>query len=240
MVSIIEWPRCVLRPQQISANVVPFTRSGGKSLGGVDYAVRTDLGYWSIQYSNIVMRPRQTAEWRTWNAVRSKLGGRSGLIAVEASSSRTTPYASGSFELPIFVPHDDDTPFSDGTEYRQGAVSIVANSDAPIAATVISLRVINAGQDIVGARFSYQHALYEIASAIEIDGDVWTVQVSPSLRAPIPADADLEFDKPTCLCHLAEDRAMDIQEDRTSRSSYPSVLFTEATDYWNQLALGLI
>lgn len=240
MVDIVDWPKCVLRPQQISANIVAFTRSGGKSLGGVDTAIRTDLGYWAIDYSNVVMRPRQQAEWRTWNAIRSKLGGRSGLVAVGASSSRTTPYASGAFEPSAVLPHDDDTFFSDDTGYLQGAVSIVAESAVGIGATIIKLRVIAGGKDLIGSRFSYQHAMYETASVLDIDGDAWTVQISPSIRAPIPAGADLEFDEPTCLCRLADDRAMDITEDRTSRVSYPSVSFVEATDYWNKLALGLI
>lgn len=29
------FPHCVLRPQQIAATVVPFTRSGGRTLGGI-------------------------------------------------------------------------------------------------------------------------------------------------------------------------------------------------------------
>lgn len=240
MVEIIEWPRCVLRPQQVSANIVPFSRSGGTSLGGVNPSVRSDLGYWAIDYTSIVMRPRHQAEWKVWNAIRSKLGGRSGLIALEVSSSRTAPYAGGSFEPSTSIPHDDGTLFSDASGYRQAAISVVAEGEATIGATVVRLRTVNAGDDLVGSRFSYQHALYEIASVLELDGDLWTVQVSPSIRAVIPAGVDLEFDAPTCLCRLAEDRSMDIQEDRTSRVSFPSVSFAEATDYWNRLALGLI
>jgi hypothetical protein len=240
MPDIIAWPFCVLRPQQASANLVPFTRSGGRSLGGIEPAVRTDLGFWAIDYGNVVVQSRYRREWQTWHAIRQKLGGRSGLIVVPVRSSLSAPYKSGKFEASGEVLHDDDTSFDDDVLYTQGAISVVSESVTPIGATVIRLRILNADVNLVGVRFSYNHALYETGPVIDIDGDIWTVPISPTVRELIPAGADLEFDQPTCLCHLSEDRGMDIQPDSIRKSAYPSVSFVEATDYWNQLALGLI
>lgn len=235
MPDIIEWPFCALTPQQVAPCLVPFTRSGGRSLGGVEPVVRTDLGYWTIDYTGVVVQNRYRNQWKIWQAIRQKLGGRSGLIAVRVPSSLSAPYASGHFEPASEVPHDDDTPFDDDTEYLQGAISVVTVGVTPIASTSIKLRIINAEADLVGVRFSFNHALYETGPAIEIDGDTWTVPISPSVRELIPDGADLNFDRPTCLCHLAEDRGMDISQDAIAKNTRPNVSFVEATDYWNSL-----
>ena len=234
--NIIQWPVCVLRPQQSAADLVPFSRSGGRTLGGIEPATRTDLGYWAIEYSNIVLQSRNRNEWRAWSGIRQALGGKAGLIAVPVRSSLSAPYASGNFEPTADVLHDDDTLFDDDTAYVQNAVSIKSEGVTPVGATSISLRIINAAADITGVRFSYEHALYETGPVIDIDGDVWTVPISPTVRALIPAGSDLEFDRPTCLCHLADDRGMDITQDAVSKGASPSIAFLEATDYWAALA----
>lgn len=238
MANIIEWPLCVLRPQQASAHLVPFSRSGGRSLGGVDTAVRTDLGFWAIEYGNVVMQMRHRAQWKTWHAIRQALSGRAGLIAVRVRSSLSAPYLSGAFEPVLDVLHDDDTEFDDGTPYAQSAISIVSEGVTAMGATTIKLRIINAEANLVGVKFSYNHALYETGPVMAIDGNVWTVPISPSVRAAIPHGEDLEFDQPTCLCRLADDRGMDVDQNVVTKNSFPSVSFVEAVDYWNILAIG--
>ncbi|PKA40455.1 hypothetical protein CWR43_28170 [Rhizobium sullae] len=233
--AIIQWPLCVLRPQSVSANLVPYTRSGGRTLGGVEPATRTDLGFWSVEYSGVVMRNKTRASWQTWSAIRQKLGGKSGLIAVPVRSSLSAPYVSGHFEPVIDTEHDDDTLFDDDTPYVQGAISVVTDGVTAVGATSIKLRIINADDNLVGTRFSYNHALYETGPVTEIDGDIWTVPISPSVRGLIPAGADLEFDQPTCLCHLVEDRGMDVDQNAISKQAAPSVSFVEAVDYWSNL-----
>lgn len=238
--AIIVWPHCRLRPQQMAVNLVPFTRSGGTTLGGISTAVRTDLGFWKIDYAGVVMQNRKREQWQTWQAIRQLLAGRSGLIAVPVRASLSAPYASGSFEDAPEVPHSDGSTFSDGTEYVQGAISIVTVGVTPIGATTIRLRIIKGAANLVGVRFSYKHALYETGPVISIDGDIWEVPISPTVRELIPAGADLEFDQPTCLCRLSDDRGMDVVQDAISKNANPNVSFVEATDYWNRLALGLI
>ncbi|PDS97516.1 hypothetical protein CO659_12690 [Rhizobium sp. S9] len=235
MADIIEWPTCLLTPQQVQANVVAFTRSGGMSLGGVEPVTRTDLGYWDISYTGVVMQNRYRDQWRVWQAIRRKLGGRSGLIAVRVPSSLSAPYVSGRFEPATDSLHSDDTPFDDDTPYEQGAISVVTVGVTPIGSTTITLRIVKAAADLVGVRFSYNHALYETGPATEIDGDEWTVSISPSVRELIPDGADLNFDRPTCLCHLADDRGMDVTQDAINKGTRTNVSFIEATDYWNSL-----
>lgn len=236
MTDIIEWPYDVLEPAESQCTIVPFSRSGGASLGGVTPAVRTDLGWWTIDLTDISLRfPEQR---RCFDAIGVYLGGRSGLIAVPAWSIDTAPYASGCYEERTEVPHSDGSPFSDGSLYVQDAISVVTVGATAIGATVIKLKIINAAQDLSGVRFSYRHALYQTGRVEEVDGDTWTVRISPSVRAAIPDGADLNFDRPTCLCRLVDDAGMS-REMNGVQVGTATVSFVEATDYWGRLALGL-
>ncbi len=240
MAKIVEWPLCLLSPRAVSADIVPFTRTGGRTLGGIETATRTDLGYWVVQYSSILIENRDRRQWQTWQAVRQLFGGRAGHMAMPIVSSLSAPYASGRYEPRIETQHSDQSLFDDGSSYIQGAINIVSHGVTPLGATTMQLRIVNAADNLVGVRFSYRHALYETGPVIDVNGDIWTVPVSPSVRAPIPSGSELEFDYPTVLCRLAEDRGMDITADGMAKIATPSISFVEDTDYWYRLAKGLV
>ncbi|RVK61944.1 hypothetical protein CN162_01485 [Sinorhizobium meliloti] len=231
------WPADLLPPKEIAANQVPFTRTGGRTINGLERTIRTDRGFWSISLNGVLLHSK--AQRRTWNAVRTFLSGRSGLIIVPVWSWDTAPYASGSMEQELLTTHSDGTPFSDGTLYSQGSIAVRCAATAEIGATTVKLSPLSVEPDLAGVRFSYNHALYETGPAIDISGSVWTVPVFPAVRARIPAGADLEFNLPTCLTHLADDRGMDVSMNPSVISEH-SVAFVEATDYWSDLAAGLI
>ena len=232
MTDIIQWPVELLTPEECRPNLVPFTRSGGRSLGGLEPTTRTDLGYWTVELVDIAVHSAE--QRRTWNAISQRLAGRSGLIAVPAWSRDAAPYVSGEYEPSGLVPHDDDSLFDDDTPYEQGAISVVSDGVTPVGATTIRLRIINAASDLVGVLLSYEHAPYQTGPVIEVNGDIWTLPISPAVRALIPAGSDLEFDMPTCLCRLADDRGMDGGVNSIAFEQR-SVAFVEATDYWASL-----
>jgi len=232
--SIIHWPTTVLPPGEVQANLTPFTRSGGRTLGGIDRVIRTDRGHWGLSLEQVPVY--SAAQHRTWNALRTRLGGRAGLIAVPALSFKSAPFVSGQREPAVLSSHDDDTSFDDSTEYAQGAIDIRMASYAPLGATVVTLSLVYAAS-VVGIRFSYQHALYETGPILAQSGETTLqVPVFPAIRQPIPAGAHLEVDAPTCLCRLRDDAGMDISEGITPLLR-PSVAFVEAVDYWNDLVL---
>lgn len=234
MVDYQHWPADALPPAEVMANMVPFSRSGGRTLGGVDRSIRTDRGFWQITLDQIpVHAPSQR---RQWNATRTGLSGKAGLIAVPVWATFSAPYLSDSFEAPVLTSHDDDTSFDDGTLYYEGAIHVEMATFAPLSAAVVTLRKV-AALTVEGIRFSYQHALYETGPLIEqVSEDTFRVPVFPAIRRAIPADAWLEVDAPTCLCHLADDRGMD-QQEGISMLQRRSVTFVEAVDYWNDLAM---
>lgn len=229
MADPLVWPICTLTPGDVSADLVPFTRSGGRSLGGLEPATRTDRGFWSVTLNSIIVNSR--ARQQTWQAIRTMLGGRAGTIAVPIWSYGSAPFVDG-VKSALRIPHSDGSTFSDGSQYRQCRISVKCADAVAMGATSIRLQIINADANLVGVRFSYEHALYETGPATKIDGAYWTVPIFPAARAAIPAGADLEFDLPTCLCRLADDRGMDRLDDLIKRSASSSIAFVEATDQW--------
>lgn len=235
--AVMVWPEKLLSPLECRAYLVPFTRSGGRTLGGVKPSTRTDLGHWRIDIIGVPVHGQ--AKRRTWDGISAYLGGASGRIAVPAWAMDSAPYASGQEEPLIEVPHSDGSTFSDGSEYQQNAISVVSVGVTAIGATVMSMRLINGAADLSGVRFSYNHALYQTAQVVSIEDDIWTVRITPSVRELIPTGVELEFDRPTCVCNLLEDAGMQrsMNADRFERAS---VSFIEDTYYWNQVAMGLL
>lgn len=228
------WPASVLKPSQVLANPVFFSRTGGPSLGGINRTTRTDRGRWSIVYRGIPLFTG--ARRRVWNAIRTHLAGSAGLIAVPVWSFDTTPWPAGTTQGYELVAHDDGAPFGDGSLYSQPAVVVEMAAAAAIGDTTVTLRLVSGVEFLTGVRFSYDRALYETGALVSaIDGDEWTLDIFPAIRAAIPADAALDLALPTCLCRLAEDAGMDVAFSRGGHDRV-DVSFVEAVDYWNDLA----
>ena len=227
------WPASVLRPLQIRANPVFFSRSGGTTLGGIRRTTRTDRGHWSIAYGGVPLSTE--AQRRAWNSIRTYLAGSAGLLAVPAWSFDTTPWPAGSTQGYDTVTADSDPPFGAGSTYSSPAVEVEMAAAAAIGDTTVTLRLVSGTTSLVGVRFSHQHALYETGTQSDITGDEWTVDVFPAIRAAIPEDAVLDLALPTCLCRLADDSAMDVVLSRGGHDRV-DVAFVEAVDYWNDQA----
>jgi hypothetical protein len=99
----------------------------------------------------------------------------------------------------------------------------------------VTLRIVGGIDELTGTRFSYNHALYELGIPTAVDDDEWTMPVFPAIRAPIPADALLNFTLPTCLVRLATDRAMDVSLT-AGNFDRADVSFVEAVEFWNDAA----
>lgn len=238
MVDFIHWPASLLTPLSSPFDPRPFSRMSPRSLGGVGRSTRTDRGFWTGSYNSIIFRRGpQFAQRRVWNAIRTALGGMPGLIVVPVCASHV--WAAEGFKdfASVITTHDDDTTFDDDTGYSQGVIDIQMASYAPLGATIVTLRLVNA-PTASGIRFSYQHAMYETGRILaQTSEDTFQVEVFPAIRMPIPAAAQLNADRPTVLCHLASDTEMDI-EFPAANMPRPSVSFVEAVDYWNSLAIG--
>lgn len=232
--SVLAWPSA-LRPAQIQPNPVSFTRSGPRSLNGISRRVKTDRGYWVINYIGVPLMDE--FDRRAWNALRTGLNGAAGLISIPVWSFELIN-ASPEVVLGQFLSTFSDTAtFGDGSQFSQPSGPYVSmDSDAAIGDTVVNLRVDDDTEDLTGMRFSYNHALYEIGFRIGGTGNIWQVPIFPAIRAPIPADATLVFNVPRCLVRLVDDRQMD-QSVNYNKFDLVNVSFVEAVDYWNDLAV---
>lgn len=239
MADIIHWPADLLKPESALASKAAFTRSGGRSLGGLQRSVKTDRGFWRHTLTNISLRSPDMR--RTWNAIGTDLGGTAGLVAIPAWSFDSAPFVGRDCIVPrlIDVPHDDETPFDDDALYEQGNILLEMAAFAPLGSTVVTLRAVHSDVPS-GIRFSYQHALYETGRIIsQPTGNTYQVAIFPAIRAPIPANSILEADRPTCLCRLAADTGMDLQLS-SGEIDTATVDFVEAVDHWSDLALGMV
>jgi hypothetical protein len=230
---ILAWPTSILKPAAIEPNVVAFSRSGGRTLGGLERVTRTDRGFWSIVYRGVPLAT--PAQRRLWNAVAQHCGGAAGLLEVPVWSFDSAAWPAGAVDGKSLVPHSDGSGFSDGTFYAQPSIGVTLVSAVAIGATSVTLRIGYGIEELSGVRFSYQGALYRTGLSTAISGTDWTVPISPAIRAPIPAGAALEFGLPTCIVRLAGDREMDVIFSRGGVDRR-DVAFVEAADYWNDLA----
>lgn len=235
MTDFVVWPHRVLIPAAIEANVVPFSRSGGRTLGGLERVTRTDRGFWSITYKGVPLK--SAADRRMFNALGVHCSGMATPIVVPVWSNDTAEWPAGSRNGVILTPHSDGSSFDDESLYSQPAIGVSLVGAAAIGATSVTLRIGYGIDELIGVRFSYEHALYQTGFPTLIDGTDWTVPITPPIRAPIPDGAALEFGLPTCLVRLASDRELDTSFtagffDRVD------VAFVEAADHWNDLAEG--
>lgn len=233
MTDILAWPSAILKPLAIEPNIVAFSRSGGRTLGGLQRVVRTDRGLWSIVFKGV--RMSTPAERRMWNSVAEHCGGMAGLLEVPAWSFDSAPWPDGAVDGLLLTSHSDGSSFDDGSLYAQPAIGVTLVNAIAIGATSVTLRIGFGIEELAGVRFSYQGALYRAGLPTLIAGSDWTVPVSPTIRAPIPAGAELEFGLPTCIVRLASDREMDVNFSRGGVDRR-DVAFVEAADYWNDLA----
>lgn len=232
---ILVWPWAVLKPYDIHPNVVAFTTSGGRTLGGLERVTRNARGWWSIAYRGVPLCT--PAERRMWNAIADHCGGMAGLLAVPVWSFDSAPWPAGTVNGSYIVPHSDGTSHDDGSDYAQAGIAVTLVAAAAIGDTSVTLRIVDGIDDLTGVRFSHDHALYRTGVATLVEGADWTVPVSPAVRAPIPAGAELEFGLPTCLVRLASDQEMDVNFSR-GRVDRRDVAFVEANDVWNAAAAG--
>ncbi len=233
MPEFVTWPHRLLVPTAIEASVVPFSRSGGTTLGGLQRVTRTDRGWWSIAYKGVPLKT--AADRRMFNALGTHCSGMATPIVVPVWSQDAAEWPAGTGGGMLLTPHSDGMPHGDGSLYAQPAIGVTLVGAAALNATSVTLRIGYGIEDLIGVRFSYQHALYKTGYPTAIAGNDWTVPITPAIRAPIPAGAALEFGLPTCLVRLASDREMDT---RFTAGFFDTVdvAFVEAADHWNDLA----
>lgn len=210
---------CHFHFEEQDIRVGESTVSGGVSLSGFEDVVRKDGGgFWRADFSNADFGDRddagraETLAWRALNA--GMLGGSVAVDVLFCDKLHQPVYGTA------FVPHSDDTPFSDDSLYQSGGaectvVAVVNGQVGGNRATILDIRLVSERALIGGERAGYigangwGHRALEIAALEDRGGSVTRITFQPPIRGGIAAGDALDFDNVRC------------QMRRTSAASNP-------------------
>lgn len=206
MVAPLEFPHDILKYRSFQFDLAGQVISGGLSQSGLQQVVNaTGGGLWTLRLEGFKLRkPAEVLAWR-----RIQFGGHAGVYPINVSvcdlRHAPVPLRSG-------VPHSDGSPFSDGSLYVSGGEDFYTVSSAGVRATVISVDFDGANPPVGGEFFSLpygdnRHSLHVITSVQRI-GANYLLRFVPPLRAAIPAETRIEFEKPMLTMRLAGPDAM--------------------------------
>jgi len=197
---------CQFHFSEQDIRVVGSEVDGGTSLSGIQDVVETSGGgYWQGDWSEADFGGRsdeERAETLAWRAINAGLtGGRRVIV----------PFCDR-WHQPILdrvtVPHSDDTPFSDGSEYVSGGASctvlaVVNGQTGGLNCTILDIAITAERALIGGERFTHVHPTwleraYEIGSVEDITGGK-RISFHPPIRGGIDVGDLLDFDDPRCV-----------------------------------------
>ncbi len=201
----LEFPHDVLKYRSFQFDLAGQVITGGLSQSGLQQVVNASGGgLWTLRLEGFKLRkPEQVRAWR-----RIQFGGHGGVYPINVSvcDLRQAP------EHGAGVPHSDMSPFGDESLYVSGGKDFVTVSSAGVRATAITVAFDDSEPPEGGEFFSLpygdeRHSLHVITS-VEHLGSNYVLRFVPPLRAAIPADTEIEFDKPMLTMRQAGPDAM--------------------------------
>jgi len=202
---------CPFGFQSTDPVVINSEVDGGTSLNGIsDVDYNDGGGFWQWSLGSATFGGRgddkrdKTLAWRAFNAGLS--GGQPAIFKV-----------CDRYHQPVYglktVPHDDDTPFDDSTEYASpGAECTVVSVDNGqidgLNATIITISLASERPLRGGERFGYVGAngwgerLAEISSVTQVGANL-QITFQPPIRGGIAVGDALNFDEPKCVMRRA-------------------------------------
>lgn len=206
--SIIDWPP-VLRP---TLAYIPMleknSASGGVSLTGQERLVSTDSGRWRFGV-NIPIRNRE--EMLAWRSLVAMCEERQNLIRLPICDMRYDPAALAGFRKTLApfpdngIPHSDGTRHSDGTGYANSIINSVVKARAGQGQTAIRVQMPTGMIPYPGHFFSDGDRLYRVKAASLVSGSTYRLNFSPRLRLAIEENAEVSFDRLSCVVRFASE-----------------------------------
>lgn len=164
--------------QTLGFNITARTRSGGPSMGGREQIVSSGNALWTATGTVRIRTPAMVREWRRmlW-----ALEGRANALLIGPCDCRN-----GGFVPPgaprISVPHDDTTPFDDGTMYSQGGLSPTVVDNIGVAGTnIVNIYPLSGVNILPGTYIGFDNRLYGIMSVVKM-GFFLQLTLKPRLR----------------------------------------------------------
>lgn len=224
----IFWPVNLLKPQSIMVDINPRNMKGPTAQSGFVQTISNSAGLWKATFYNV---PVYNASMiRAWRAIFNQAEGQLNEIEIPVWDYPRSPMPSGVVESDFnnnSVPHSDDSPFDDDTEYESSLITASVGTVASAGAVSLTVTKSTIGTIEPGHRFSINGRLYEINSVSSQDDSTAVVKIRPPLREAVTTADNLVFDYPTLKVRLASDTEMQLPLN-FNKQSFQTVNFIEA------------
>lgn len=201
---------CQFQFRSQDIRVVGSEVDGGTSLSGISEPIQNDGGgYWQADFSDGSFGGAQTArraDTLAWRALNAGLSGGQRAIVLYCDRHHQPVFALAT------VPHSDDTPFDDGSEYASSGatstvIAVVNGQTGGLNCTILDIEITSERTLLAGEKFTHVHPTwldraYEIASVEDIDGGK-RIKFQPPIRGGIEVGDPLDFDEVRCVMRRA-------------------------------------
>jgi len=205
----------LLPPGKMSFDIVSGGIEGGRNLQGFGAAITvTGAGLVVCKYTGIKTGTESPSHLRYLSRIARILNGGVRTINVPIMSDYIAPLVSAFTsvdDLYVTVPHDDDTPFDDDSEYIQPTITARVGADAALNAGTITIILDGTSTLEGGEIFSIDHptkgnrvySISDIDSATPgVENTTYVVGIRPTLREAVVTDDNVNFIRPLCQMRL--------------------------------------
>lgn len=180
--------------------IVPMTRSGGVALSGGKQILSPLVSRWQFSAEFPIL---DAAGARTMRVVKSKLMGQFNYLLLRVCDQYRITAQNVGAEIET-VPHSDDAPFSDDSEYAVSQPSSPIMEAAGINSPTVVVRASDLAEAITaGVLVSINYRLYQIDNW-SVDGSNYILEINPPLREAVTTDDEVNFDA-KCIWRLVAD-----------------------------------
>lgn len=209
----IAWPYDLLKPRGGGPPILdPRNMSAGGSLSGTEQIVSSGRGVWKVKYRFVL----QTEEkYLAWMAIDAQAQGRRVPMLVPHFGFLTKPFIAGQKFQQAFVPHSDNSLFSDNESYASPTIQATVAVDRDYGSTDVRILLIEGRKLEAGMIFSHKDHWYKIAKVTNRteNGTVYWCTISPTLRFDMTVGQPCEFARPVCRMTLASDLEMTLDTE---------------------------
>lgn len=233
-VALPHFPESLMRESAIMFALAGSSIGSGASASGQEPATSFDGGgRWKATMTDVSLRTADQV--RAWRALAAICDGIAQPIIVPMCDKRhfPAPLVNGVRLISLDdVPHDDNSPFDDDTEYVSDVVNASLTNAGTLRDTAITISMTVGGDLMGGEYFSIDHEtlrwrLYELRTVLDNGDGTWDCTIRPPLRGNVDAGTALQFDRPKCVMRLATPDAMDLTLS-LRKFGRPTVNFVEA------------
>ena len=221
----IAWPTSTLRPIDIMFARRTYSRTGGRTITGIEQIVQSSSEYW---IASLAFKVQTEDQALTYRSLQAQTWGRSKQWIIPACPQIGIPPDLEPVDFSFSSDFSID--FSLGSSAPSGLSSeseALVTTAALIGATSLAIRVTDSRLVLKpGMYFSIGNQLYLIGTASG-SFPYWTMTFRPKLRVAAPLGTSINFSNPKCLMKLTSDISGDLNLNML-RFSDLSLDFVEA------------